>query len=55
MLRTKGLAPALQMILEHLRKLKPAFVVIDSFKAFDELSPTPGRTCASSLMKWRST
>ena len=38
MLRTKGLAPALQMILEHLRKLRPAFVVIDSFKAFDELS-----------------
>jgi circadian clock protein KaiC len=38
MLRTKGLAPALAMILEHLRKLKPAFVVIDSFKAFDELS-----------------
>ena len=35
MLRTQGLAPALQMILENLRKFKPAFVIIDSFKAFD--------------------
>jgi circadian clock protein KaiC len=37
-LRTKGLATATELMMNHLRQVKPAFVVIDSFKVFSELS-----------------
>jgi circadian clock protein KaiC len=37
-LRAKGLEECLKIILEHLQKVKPAFVVFDSFKAFEDLA-----------------
>ncbi len=40
-LRKKGLSSALEMFMENLRRLKPAYVVIDSFKAFDDLAASP--------------
>ncbi len=38
MLRKKGLASALEMFMENVRRFKPGLVVIDSFKAFDDLA-----------------
>ena len=38
LLRAKGLAKTLGIIMEHLKRLKPAMVIIDSFKVFEDLS-----------------
>jgi circadian clock protein KaiC len=38
MLRTKGLDACFAFIMEHLKRVKPAMVVIDSFKVFDDLA-----------------
>lgn len=60
-LRTRGLPPALEQIMVHMRKLKPALVVIDSFKTFDELSQSSEDLrkftyeVAISLMAWECT
>jgi circadian clock protein KaiC len=37
-LRAKGLEKALELLMTHVKKIKPAFVVIDSFKVFADLS-----------------
>jgi circadian clock protein KaiC len=37
-LRAKGLAPARDMLIDHVSRIKPAIVVIDSFKTFDDLA-----------------
>ena len=61
LLRTKGLATASALILEHLKKVKPAIVVIDSFKVFDDLATSKeelrkfGYEVAVNLMAWETT
>jgi len=37
-LRTQGLAEASQLIMQQIKKVKPAIVVIDSFRVFDDLA-----------------
>jgi circadian clock protein KaiC len=37
-LRAKGLEQAIELLMNHIRKVRPAFVVIDSFKVFEDLS-----------------
>lgn len=37
-LRKDGLADSLKMVMDHVKREKPAIVVIDSFKVFDELA-----------------
>jgi circadian clock protein KaiC len=37
-LRTKGLEQAIALLMDHIRKVKPSFVVIDSFKVFEDLA-----------------
>jgi|GEM_PF-29909 len=41
LVRTKGLHETLQLVMERLAKLKPALVVIDSFKIFEEMAASP--------------
>src|SRR5688572_28380766 len=38
MLRSSGLAATGTLFMEHVKKVKPALVVIDSFKVFDDLA-----------------
>jgi len=60
-LRTKGLQDAQALIMEHLKKIKPAIVVIDSFKVFDDLAKSReelrkfGYEIAVNLMAWEIT
>lgn len=60
-LRTKGLDGAFMLIMEHIKKVKPALVVIDSFKVFDDLSKSNEELrkfayeLAISLMAWETT
>ena len=60
-LRTKGLAEASALIMEHVKKIKPSIVVIDSFKVFDDLAKSTedlrkfGYELAVSLMAWEAT
>src|SRR2546430_13633226 len=37
-LRTEGLEQSSSLIMEHVKKVKPAIVVVDSFKALDDLA-----------------
>ncbi|MBC7754043.1 MAG: hypothetical protein H7Z71_07380 [Moraxellaceae bacterium] len=37
-LRLEGLEKAIAMLMSHVKRFKPAFVVIDSFKVFDDLA-----------------
>ncbi len=37
-LRSKGLEQSVTILMEHVKKVKPAFVVIDSFKVFEDLA-----------------
>ena len=59
--RQKGLAPTLGLLVEQLRAWKPQIAVIDSFKAFDDLSSSPeelrkfGYEVAVNLMAWEVT
>lgn len=61
MLRTQGLEPACKLILEHVREVKPSYVVIDSFRVFDDLGRSReevrkfGYEIAVHLMAWEST
>ena len=61
MLRTKGLEASNELIMEHLKKFKPALVVIDSFKVFDDLAKSReelrkfGYEVAVNLMAWETT
>jgi circadian clock protein KaiC len=60
-LRTKGLDEAAKLIMERIRRIKPAIVVIDSFKAFDDLAKfwedlrKFGYELAVNLMAWEAT
>jgi circadian clock protein KaiC len=61
MLRSKGLAAAIELIMESLKKIKPDVVIIDSFKVFDDLASSPeelrkfGYELAVNLMAWEIT
>ena len=60
-MRTEGLAHASKLIMEQVKKVKPAIVVIDSFKVFDDLARSPGELrkfdyeLAINLMAWEVT
>jgi circadian clock protein KaiC len=60
-LRSKGLETTAALILEHVKKVKPAIVVIDSFKVFDDLAESKeslrkfGYEIAVNLMAWETT
>jgi circadian clock protein KaiC len=60
-LRTQGLSEASQLIMEQVKRLKPALVVIDSFKVFDDLARSPEELrkfdyeLAINLMAWEVT
>jgi circadian clock protein KaiC len=60
-IRSDGLAQTSSLIMERLKKVKPAIVVIDSFKAFDDLSKSKEelrKLCyevAVNLMAWEVT
>ncbi|MDD5303095.1 MAG: ATPase domain-containing protein, partial [Elusimicrobia bacterium] len=41
LLRTKGLAQTLEIIVERVKKIKPAFIVVDSFKVFEDMATSP--------------
>jgi circadian clock protein KaiC len=59
--REKGLASALELIVEQVRAFKPAIVVIDSFRVFDDLAGSPEELrkfayeVAVRLMAWETT
>jgi circadian clock protein KaiC len=61
LLRTKGLEAASLLILQHLKRVKPSIVVIDSFKAFDDLAQSKEERrkfdyeIAVKLMAWETT
>jgi circadian clock protein KaiC len=60
-LRKEGLEQASSLIMEQVKKVRPAIVVIDSFKAFDDLSKSReelrkfGYELAVNLMAWETT
>jgi circadian clock protein KaiC len=60
-LRAEGLEEASKLIMEHVKKLKPAIVVVDSFKALDDLAESHqelrkfGYELAVNLMAWETT
>ncbi|WP_163870220.1 ATPase domain-containing protein [Myxococcus eversor] len=61
MLRLKSFDAALTLIMDNLKQVKPDIVVIDSFKAFDDLATsrkelrTFGYEIAVNLMAWETT
>jgi circadian clock protein KaiC len=60
-LRGEGLENVFKRILEHVKKVKPAIVVVDSFKAFDDLAMSHEELrkfsyqIAVNLMAWEAT
>jgi circadian clock protein KaiC len=60
-LRTKGLEETHTAILHHFKRIKPAMVVIDSFKVFDDLAKSRdelrkfGYEIGVNLMAWETT
>ncbi|WP_437747011.1 ATPase domain-containing protein [Sorangium sp. So ce1504] len=60
-LRTKGLDGASRLVMDHVKKVKPSVVVIDSFKVFDDLAKSKeelrkfGYELAINLMAWETT
>lgn len=60
-LRAKGLDETSKLIMQHVRKFKPAVVVIDSFKVFDDLAKSREEQrkfsyeLAVQLMAWETT
>lgn len=61
LVRSKGLAEASSLVMEQVREVRPAVVVIDSFKVFDDLSKSReelrkfGYELAVNLMAWEVT
>ncbi|XYI02267.1 ATPase domain-containing protein [Sorangium sp. So ce1128] len=59
--RTNGLDGTSALVMEHVKRVKPAMVVIDSFKVFDDLAKSKeelrkfGYELAISLMAWETT
>jgi circadian clock protein KaiC len=39
-IRAKGLEQSISLLMDHIKRVKPGFVVIDSFKVFEDLSHT---------------
>lgn len=60
-LRSKGLEEATNLLMDHVRKVRPAIVVIDSFKVFEDLARSReefrkfGYELAINLMAWEAT
>lgn len=60
-LRSKGLEQAIKVLMGHVKRIKPAFVVIDSFKVFEDLAPSQSELrkfsyeVAINLMAWECT
>ncbi|MET0413385.1 MAG: ATPase domain-containing protein [Polyangiaceae bacterium] len=60
-LRSDGLEEGAALILQHIKRVKPAIVVIDSFKVFDDLARSRkeqrkfGYEIAINLMAWETT
>jgi circadian clock protein KaiC len=60
-LRSSGLEESSKLVMSHVKKIKPAFVVIDSFKALDDLAQSRqelrkfGYELAVNLMAWETT
>jgi circadian clock protein KaiC len=60
-LRSKGLEPTAVVLMDHVKKVKPAIVVIDSFKVFDDLARSRDELrrfsydIAVNLMAWEAT
>jgi circadian clock protein KaiC len=60
-LRTEGLEQASDVLMEHVKRIKPGIVVIDSFKSFDDLTRSRsefrkfGYQLAVNLMAWEVT
>jgi circadian clock protein KaiC len=60
-LRTEGVDEASRLVMNHLKKIKPSIVVIDSFKVFDDLTTSKeelrkfGYEIAINLMAWEAT
>jgi circadian clock protein KaiC len=61
MLRTEGLEASGALIMKHVKKVKPAILVIDSFKVFDDLATSREQLrkfsyeLAINLMAWETT
>ncbi len=61
LVRSEGLAQVCTLIMENIRKVQPAIVVIDSFKVFDDLARSReeqrkfGYEIAVNLMAWETT
>ena len=61
LLRQKGLAPALDLMMAQIRKTRPAIVVIDSFRVFNDLASSAeelrkfGYEIGVNLMAWETT
>jgi len=61
MLRTDDLEPTMALFMEHIKRIQPAFVIIDSFKVFMELAGSRGDLrkfsyeVAIKLMAWEIT
>lgn len=61
MLRAKGLEETSKLVMAEIKRVEPAIVVIDSFKAFDDLARSReelrkfGYEMAVNLMAWEST
>ncbi len=60
-IRLKGLEQAIDLLMSHVKRIKPAFVVIDSFKVFDDLASSHTELrkfsyeVAINLMAWECT
>jgi circadian clock protein KaiC len=60
-LRAKGLEEAQGLIMQHLKKVKPAIVIVDSFKMFDDLAKSQEERrkfsyeMAVNFMAWETT
>ena len=60
-LRAEGLEQAKLLMMEHIKKIKPSLVVVDSFKVFDDLAKSReelrkfGYEIAVNLMAWETT
>lgn len=60
-LRTRGLEETTRFVMEQVKQVKPAIVVIDSFKVFDDLAKSPeelrkfGYELAVNFMAWEIT
>jgi circadian clock protein KaiC len=61
LVRTEGLGPAAAFVMDHIKRVKPALVVVDSFKVFDDLEVSRerlrkfGYELAVNLMAWQVT